>query len=156
MALLRYTPSGRLDTTFGMGGKVSVHTVSSSHDFIYDLALRPDGRIVAAGQVLDGLGVVQFTAAGAIDRNFGDSGFVSYDEGRALGVALQADGRIVLAGESGPEDQGHSIVMRLDADGLPDPSFGTDGSVATSFGTNDAFRDVALQPDGNILAAGTV
>src|SRR5262249_32706911 len=62
-------------------------------------------------------------------------------------VALQADGRIVVAGAD-------FIVLRLLANGNPDPSFGTGGSVLTDFGGTEVVRGVAIQADGKIIVGG--
>ena len=75
------------------------------------------------------------------------------------GLALQGDGRIVLAGSASvgvfPARSSHFAVMRLAADGRPDNSFGTAGLATTAFSTlNDFGRAVALQADGRIVVAG--
>lgn len=73
---------------------------------------------------------------------------------RVAAVALQADGKIVVAGES---DRGFAVVRYLSS-GEVDRSFGTDGKVMTRIGTDpeieDAVSDMALQADGKIVVVG--
>jgi uncharacterized delta-60 repeat protein len=78
------------------------------------------------------------------------------DDG-ASAIAIQPDGKIVAAGFSSPPDGGRTfVVVRYDSAGLPDPSFGDDGIVTTSFGDGSAAaRAVAIESDGDIVVAGT-
>jgi uncharacterized delta-60 repeat protein len=100
-ALVRYLPSGRLDPTFGRGGKVGGSAVQS---LAFDVAIQPDGRIVAGGSGYGAFVVARYLEDGTLDPSFGQGGttaisFGRYGGGRAL--ALQENGRIVLAGVSG-------------------------------------------------------
>ena len=96
---------------------------------------------------------------GQLDQSFGTGGstlisFGGFDRGRAL--AIQPDGRIVVVGRTGSETIGDFAVARLTPGGLPDAGFGSAGRVAVNFGagSNDEGFDVALQPDGMVVAAG--
>ena len=106
-ALVRYTPAGRLDATFGGDGKVKTQ-FTGGYDAAYDLALQADGKIVAGGEAA-GSGV-RFAAArygsdGALDTTFGGDGRVTTDftaqADFALAVALDLNGKLVLAGGAG-------------------------------------------------------
>jgi uncharacterized delta-60 repeat protein len=102
-------------------------------------------------------------AAGGLDPSFGIGGKVHtdfahrFDEG--WGIAVQHDGRIVVAGETvhevgGADDRDFSVVRYL-PDGSLDKSFGNDGKVSTDFGKDfELAFDMTLQPDGKIVAAG--
>ena len=80
--------------------------------------------------------------------------FGSNDD-RAYGVAVQPDGRIVVAGETSNGSNFDFAVARLNADGSLDTSFDGDGRVTTAVGTShDRARGVALQPDGRIVVGG--
>ena len=80
---------------------------------------------------------------------------------QANGVALQPDGKIVVAGASPLvsdvdfKKKGHFALARFDSDGSLDTSFGLSGKVFTAIGTNDVAYAVAIQPDGKIVAAGS-
>jgi uncharacterized delta-60 repeat protein len=108
-------------------------------------------------------GAVAFAAPGALDRTFGGDGRVTSnftrlnDVGRAL--ALQADGKIVVAGDVGsPADGGEEYpkfaLERLKPDGTLDSSFGIGGKIVTEFAGYGTARAVAIQADGKIVAAG--
>jgi uncharacterized delta-60 repeat protein len=143
--LARYTRNGALDPSFGSGGRVP--TDSSP----WAVALQPDGRIVVAG-VVSGLfdefvALARYTASGAPDPSFGSGGEVLTDFGgvfttKSATLALQADGRIVVAGNAG--------LARYTSNGALDPSFGSGGKVLTDFSASA----LALQADGRIVVAG--
>lgn len=166
-ALARYNPDGSLDTTFDGDGRVTMPT--ADNDAIDDLVIQPDGKLLATG--VGGIGVgfktARYQPDGALDLGFGDDGvtvtrFFGADIEGARGVSLQADGRIVVAGEvTSPAgefaaaDRKFALARYL-ADGTPDGSFGDGGRLTTDFGdaSNDSAADVAIQPDGRILAVG--
>ena len=94
-------------------------------------------------------------APGDLDRSFdGDGrktfGYGGYDH--ANGVAVQPDGRIVLAGSGGPNFD--FAVTRLNPDGSFDTTFDGDGTAGADFGGDDYGEAAALQPDGKIVVAG--
>jgi serralysin len=106
-ALARYTQDGTLDTSFGGDGKVRT-AINGNAAYAYDVVLQPDGKIVAAG-VAAGRGgrfaVGRFDSDGGLDVTFGVDGTATTNFTRhndfAYGLALQADGNLVLAGGSG-------------------------------------------------------
>jgi len=159
-ALVRHNPDGSLDSGFGTGGTVQTDVGAGSVDDAYAIAIQPDGKLVVAG-ISDASGtdfaLVRYHADGSIDLGFGTGGRVltdlgsgSYDE--TYGVAIQADGKIVAAGRGG----GDFALVRYNADGSLDSSFGSGGKVLTGFGigTFDQAHAVAIQPDGKIVAVG--
>src|SRR6266487_6929602 len=99
-ALARYNTDGSLDPTFGSGGTILTSfggTVSAAADVV----VQPDGKIVAVGIAGSDFGVARYTASGTLDPTFGSGGLVTTDFGgfdQANGVALQADGKIVVVG----------------------------------------------------------
>jgi uncharacterized delta-60 repeat protein len=158
-AVVRYEHDGSPDAGFGSGG--SVTTDIALWDQAYALALQPDGGIVAAGAtdvVNDSrFALVRYTASGDLDTSFGTDGIVitpiaGADEVSAL--ALQPDGKIVAAGQSSDSTAISIAVARYNPDGTLDPDFGSGGVVTTLIGASAWAFDVALQPDGKIVAAG--
>ncbi|MFC4453900.1 hypothetical protein [Deinococcus sonorensis] len=157
-------PAGSLDTTFGTQG-IAVTPVGAGEDVPYAMAVQPDGKIVVAGRVAgtvsDDFGVVRYTRDGALDPTFGAGGKVLIDfEGRsdiARAVALQPDGKIVVAGNAttGAGEE-RFAVARLNSAGTLDASFGTGGRVETAFPGSSADRAYAalVQPDGKIVVGG--
>jgi uncharacterized delta-60 repeat protein len=160
----RYTKSGALDRGFGRGGKVLTDFGPSRADVPTAVAVQPDGKIVVAGLSELGLGATQFalaryTKSGALDRGFGRGGkvltsFGSSDYDTASAVALQPDGKIVVAGYSTANETGDFAVARYTKRGVLDTSFGRGGTVLTDFGFDDEALALALQPDGKIVVAG--
>jgi uncharacterized delta-60 repeat protein len=170
IALARYNANGTLDTTFGIGGKVTTShalipgsLVSSGTDGITqvnDAALQADGKILVSGytQVTGGASpnyevfVARYNTNGTLDSSFGTGGFVilppangnpSGSEGH---VAVEPSGEIVFTGF------GQSALLHSGqagyTDGSLDASFGNNGIVSRGYGA------VALEPNGDIVGRG--
>jgi uncharacterized delta-60 repeat protein len=155
IALVRYTPSGALDPSFGTGGVVT--TPIGSYAEAYDVALQPDGKIVVCGMGDGrGLAVLRYTTGGALDSSFGGDGVVTTtlcNEG--YDVAIQDDGAIVVAGFAGGDDEEDFAIVRLRSDGSFDPLFDGDGVATLDLeGGTDLAYTVGLQADGRIVVAG--
>jgi uncharacterized delta-60 repeat protein len=161
-ALARYGLDGGLDLTFDGDGLVRTD-VATGYDSASALAIDADGSIVVAGTTGDGMfAIVRFTSDGSLDASFDGDGKVTTDlttgYDSANGVAIDADGKIVLAGEAGfcCEYTGRFGLVRYEADGALDATFGDDGEVITNFTrADDSARDVAIQANGKIVAVGT-
>jgi uncharacterized delta-60 repeat protein len=155
IALARYTPDGRLDPTFGGGG-----LVTGPEGTVLAVAIQQDGRIVTAGRNNDTdyvMSLTRYLPNGAIDSTFGSGGIVAGPPGDANAIAIQADGKIVVAGGSPDPDTGSTsefTLLRFLSGGAPDPDFGSKGAVRTQIGSSSAARGLALQPDGKIVAGG--
>jgi len=171
-AVVKFTPSGSLDTTFGSGGYSLFDTVDRGK--ATDIIVLPSGSILVGGRLGDSSNthnvfyVARLLPDGALDPTFGPvtspiPGVSTYDFGPnllAVGrkMALRPDGRIVLVG--GLTDPNTGIisgegVVQFLPNGLPDSSFGTAGAVTISFGANSVwFPHVALQNNGKILLSG--
>ena len=157
--------AGDFDLTFGSSGRTQVVFPGLPIE-ILDAALQADGKIVVAGRKGDNAAVARLNADGTIDTSFGTSGLFGYggianDLEQARGVAIQSDGRIVVAGFSTPnEDVTRFTVGRLTAGGLRDGTFGgAAGIVRTHIGDESAIgsvaNDVVIQTDQRIVAAGS-
>jgi uncharacterized delta-60 repeat protein len=130
------------------------------------VAIQPDKRIVAVGELIDGasnwyFGAFRYLPNGELDPSFGEGGWVDTDLGSfefPHAVALQLDGGIVVAGEGDCRYAGCFLLARYRPDGSLDPGFGDGGIVRTPFGLVQGARafDVSLAPDGRIVAAGFV
>lgn len=151
---------GDPDLTFAGTGKV-LTDFTGGGDAAYGVAVQRDGKIVVVGGSQGNFALARYLANGDPDPSFGGGdGRVTTDfggdGGLAWSVAIQADGRIVAAGETDPVNGQDFAVARYMADGSPDPSFGGgDGQVTTDFGGDDdiAFA-VAVRKDGRIVVAG--
>jgi uncharacterized delta-60 repeat protein len=166
-ALARYNANGSLDTTFDGDGKVTTD-FGVSLDRAYSVAIQSDGKIVVAGESYNGskwldFALTRYNANGSLDTTFDGDGKVTTDFGggddTAHSVAIQSDGKIVLAGSSGIRgtfDSDDFALTRYNANGSLDTTFDGDGKVTTDFGKNldDHGYSVAIQSDGKIVVAG--
>ena len=170
-AAVRLMSDGDLDTGFGTGGKVRTN-IAGRADLVTSSLLQPDGKIILAGRVgVDGGASAGHRARalhldGALDlADFGlttgivriDLSASGHDHDSPSGLALTADGKIVLAVETtqlGGVFQ-HTLA-RLDTHGILDDGFGTHGTARNSFAAGGDFaRAIAIQADGRIVAAGS-
>lgn len=161
--VLKVTAAGALDTSFGIGG-FSYFNTGAFGPFgkATDLSIRPDGTIVVGGRVGDNhtydyFMVARLLADGALDTSFGaNAGMTTVSFGNTIGdgrkMAVQPDGRVVLVGGVGPQGGPDTGVIRLTANGFPDPSFNGTGSLHIA-GIHG--YQVALQPDDRILISAT-
>ncbi|HLA64006.1 MAG TPA: T9SS type A sorting domain-containing protein, partial [Rhodothermales bacterium] len=153
--LARLLPDGTPDLTFGPGGQRTPLGGTTAAD----LALLPDGRIVAAGTSSNAFAVVRLQESGITDASFGSGGvaripgFFSGDS-TVNGVAVDAEGRVVVAGCASGESGRTVYLTRFKADGTPDPSFDGRGAVDPAAATSDCAYGVAVQPDGRVVVAG--
>lgn len=155
--------AGSLDTSFGTDGK-TVTAVGPTDDYAQAMAVQADGKLVVVGYGNTGAStdfeLVRYQRDGAIDTTFGNNGVVTTDVSTgsdvANAVAIQADGKIVVAGSADVAPKGKSFaVVRYNADGSLDGTFGNGGKVITSFGSqsDEAFA-VVVQADGKIVLGG--
>jgi uncharacterized delta-60 repeat protein len=157
-ALARFNPDGSLDPTFGGDGKV-ITKMGPDDDRVEGLAIQPDGKVVAAGWTgfpsvsPVRIALARYNADGTLDASFSGDGKVITAIGPAdyaRDVVVQPDGTIVAAGESSRD----FALVRFNPDGTLDDTFGGDGWVTTSIGSDDAAYGLILQPDGKLVAAG--
>jgi uncharacterized delta-60 repeat protein len=173
---VRLLPNGTLDPTFGNGGFTTIEIGSAS--IVNAVGVQPDGKVVLGGTANTGkleFAAARLTPSGAIDTSFGQNGVTKISTaGAAWGMALQRDGDIVLAGETGstlglgllapllPKGPLTSLLgyglkymaARLLPNGSLDPSFGSGGLVKVAIGQSAIAFALAAQPDGKLVLAG--
>ena len=172
VVVVRYNVDGTLDTGFGTGGKIVTPVgTGTSGDVGNSVKVQADGKIVVAGYGTgSGTGidfaVVRYNANGTLDTTFGTGGTgkiltpvgtgTSGDTGTS--VMIQADGKIVVAGYGTGSGTGIDVaVVRYNANGSLDTTFGTDGKILTPVGAGtsaDLAYSVTVQADGKIVVAG--
>ena len=161
--MARYTRDGTRDSTFGEGGIVTTNLGGAETAF--SIAIQPNGKVLLAGSATgskrsgSSFAVVRYDPAGRIDRSFGKDGAAilefSSDFDSAHAMALQSDGKIVLAGAASLNSNSPFALARFNGDGTLDTTFGMSGKVTTNFfGRRNRALAVTLQPDGKIAAAG--
>jgi len=164
LLLVRINPDGSVDNDFGTNGWASIDYGGESEKG-FDLALQPDGKIVAVGyQDDDGnyrAMAVRLNSDGSVDEGFGSSGFVFTDFGgetdRFTAVAIQPDGKVVIAGEKRTLGENYKIALvRLLAGGEFDNDFGNVGKSVVEFSGDgmDGPNTLLIQSDGRILVGG--
>ncbi|MET0772137.1 MAG: hypothetical protein ABWZ82_03555 [Candidatus Limnocylindrales bacterium] len=161
LLLARFLVDGTLDTSFGEEGVVVVD-VDGATNTLRELAILPDGRILASGESFGSFegsertDLVRVTPEGALDLTFGGVGAIGIDTARVgEGMAVQPDGRIVLTGRALLGTETRLETLRLEIDGALDTSFGDGGSVRTDLRDHtEAGLDVALDAEGRIVVAG--
>jgi len=157
-ALVRYNSNGSLDSTFDGDGRVSTDFGPLS-ETLWAVALQADGRIVVTGSISNGTDlefiVARYNTNGSLDSTFDGDGKATTNFGEvgdiARSVAVQTDGKIVVAGNSGLD----YAVARYNTDGSLDTSFGSGGKVTTDIAAStDTATGVAIQSDGKIVVSG--
>jgi uncharacterized delta-60 repeat protein len=174
-ALVRYTSTGTEDLTFSTDGIESL-SISSEDDIANCMMFQPDGKLLMAGYSglksdygypLYSNGKISIARydvnAQSLDPTFNSTGFNTLDiqagPEQITCMAIQSDGKIVVAGESKSSNSSSSymdfFVARFNADGTLDNTFGNSGSVVTSIGSrDDKINEVLILPDGKIVVAG--
>jgi uncharacterized delta-60 repeat protein len=160
VAVVRFTPSGALDSTFGTGGKVVITSLGDNY-VLTALALQPDGKIVAvAGQnTAPGVfsTVFRLNATGAVDTKFGSKGFRQLALGYMDVMALQSNGSIILGGSNAVGDATDFVLTRVNSSGTWDSKFGNRGTVALDFfGYEDDLSAMRVAGDDSIIVGGRV
>lgn len=158
-ALVRYTTSGALDTTFNSTGIVTTSIgVGCSMSSVKPLS---SGKILVGGTAV--VGTAQFALArynsnGSLDTTFGSSGIVLTQIGEMAALSsilIQSDGKIVAIGTVCDGGSYYSVIVRYNSEGSLDANFGTGGIATTVFGMLFTPQSAALQSDGKIVIAGT-
>jgi uncharacterized delta-60 repeat protein len=177
-ALARYNTDGSLDTTFGDNGKVLTDFESNfdiftprREDQAFALAIQPNNKIVVAGRSCDEVdnvirdcefALARYNADGTLDTTFATAGLngrvtTDFNDSNdlAFAVALQPDGKIVVAGNSSAGGSSIDFALaRYNADGTLDATFGGAGKVLTDFGRQDEALAIVIQANGRIVVAG--
>lgn len=178
---LRLGADGRLDSGFGLGGRVHLNAslFVGYNNHLTDMLLLPDGDILLAGytgnpripgssvggvwipgtETNNDFSLVRLNANGALDTGFSGDGRVTTslgsDDDRIQALALQSDGKIVAAGDRQGNGGYDYALVRYNPDGSLDAGFGGDGVVTSHLGAADHAYAAAIQADGKILVAGT-
>lgn len=149
-------------------GEEGFSTPADDFRYVDDMTIQPDGKIVVIGRATNWdsqvFNAIRYNADGTRDTSFGVNGLVMTDISSnydyAMAVAVQPDGKIVVAGHGyyGNRNGYHFIVVRYNNNGTLDDSFGSSGIVVTPVDrfTNDEVADMLLQPDGKIVVVGRV
>ncbi len=165
--LFRYQVNGLIDSTFGINGlaRLAFKNNLARYATLFDLAVQPDGKIIAAGDNgdnNDNMVIARFTANGTVDTAFGGSNGYTlpfFETGTSFTntALVQEDGKILVAGTYYTTSEGFFTIMRLKENGIPDSSFGENGITFTTFEDAGSITCSAaiLQTDGKVVLGGT-
>jgi uncharacterized delta-60 repeat protein len=163
-ATARGAEPGTLDASFGNNGIVTVAVGSLAEASA--VAVQPNGDIVTAGETVidrqDEILSTRMTPDGDLDPSYGNGGIVTVPINGAAGVdsgdalALQTDGKIVIAGAGTPSGGGsvQFAAVRLNPDGSLDQSFGTGGVALAPLGSQSIANGIKVESDGTIALVG--
>ena len=166
--IARFLANGTPDPDFGENGSIVENVDTNLRDVASEVLVQNDGKIVMAGQTTPGNSgqtgnfyVVRYLENGDLDASFASGGGIVINYTNAnealLGMALRADGRIVLAGSTNSDGAVNSIFVQLTANGALDPSFGGgDGLIVHALNTTDTDlpSGIDLTADGKIVFTG--
>ncbi|TMK83486.1 MAG: hypothetical protein E6G46_03140, partial [Actinobacteria bacterium] len=154
---------GSLDPSFAGVGQIATPVGTNTTDRAFAVAIQKDGKIVVAGLAhigtINEIAIVRYLNDGTLDGSFGGGdGKVTTPIGsgaQANAIALQANGKIVVAGYGTPHATPHFAVARYNSNGTLDPTFNGSGTALTSFHpASDSATGVAVQTDGKIVLVG--
>ncbi len=164
MLIIRYNRNGTIDQTFSGNGKV---IPSINGNFSSDVKIQTDGRILVAGSSLQALTsydiiLLRYNVDGLIDNSFGNNGKVLIDlegiEDESPKIAIQTDGKIVIAWQSGANDNAKFALTRLNPNGAFDTTFGKGGKTGVVIGNNSQTHGITaiglVNGNGKIIVAG--
>jgi uncharacterized delta-60 repeat protein len=163
--IVRYNTDGSFDASFGNNGIVT-DSVTALADFGRSIALRSDGKIFVAGEFDSNnsfdIFVKCFDSTGTADPTFGTNSVTSIDidnfsEDQVTSMAIQSDGKILVAGWAFDFGGFDLFVTRFNSDGTVDSTFGTNGIVLMDILNSAEFiTGIALQSNGKIVIVGTM
>ena len=164
-AIARYNQNGTLDTSFSGDGMQT--TSFDASDVAWAVAIQPDGKILVSGFACAAafsdcsVALARYLPNGSLDTTFSGDGKQTAKIGTNKtqsvgGLAIQTDGKIVVAGLVVLNDSIDFAVFRFNSNGSFDATFSGDGKLSFGFGTgrSDTAADLALQSDGKIVLGG--
>lgn len=160
-ALARYHPNGVLDDSFGDEGLVITDFGIAAMDWLNDLQIQADGKLIAAGFSGTSFTLVRYLINGDLDTTFGEDGVVqtAFADGtfaNIKSIEIQADNKIVAGGFVLDSFSNFALTRYLSSGEL-DLAFGNQGIVITHLSPeSDGINSIQIQADGKIVAGGTV
>lgn len=169
MSICALAQAPEVDLSFGSGTGLTLSDPTPEADSGKEVLIQSDGKIIVAGDVRTNVspryfGITRFNTDGTLDTTFGENGIMLTDfnasvsnEGVAA-AAIQPDDKIVVVGYVSifSPGEGYFAIVRYNANGSLDTTFGNGGKVTKAFGNmhiNEA-TDVTITPDGKIVVSG--
>ncbi|WP_422104892.1 T9SS type A sorting domain-containing protein [Winogradskyella sp.] len=164
--IMRFTPTGNLDTTFNGTGIVSTADVSGGNPEIISIGELSDGKIFAVAQHVTvnnfNIALLRYNSDGTIDTTFGNNGYLVIDidngsEDIPYDMVIQPDDKAIISGGYvSTSNDFYFLTLRVNTDGTLDTTFSSDGVRLELFGTSSSYNanTVNIQPDGKIIVGG--
>jgi uncharacterized delta-60 repeat protein len=162
-ALTWITPSGKIDSSHGINGRI-YHDILNKYDYAADALAQPGGKIIMAGSAGDyfikHFHLIRFMPEGKVDSSFGTNGVtmtnITDSMDWLLGLSSQPDGKLLAAGIWYDKRRESPAIVRYDANGIPDTSFGQNGIVKMSHGLkSDWIYRAMMDSNKRIIAVGS-
>ncbi len=155
--IIRYNSNGSLDTTFNGDGLASYNM--GAGDFAFALTFQSDGKILVAGKAEEEFLTIRFNTDGYFDTSFASKGYlltnpIQNAQSEARDVAIDKDGKIVVAGYSILSSDTYFTMVRYNPNGGVDTSFGSNGVQKSPTIGNYYCYSMEIQTDGKILLGG--
>ncbi|MEM7313213.1 MAG: LamG-like jellyroll fold domain-containing protein, partial [Planctomycetota bacterium] len=165
----RFDADGSLDLTFDTDGYMTIDLSGASSEYLSDVVVQPDGKIVAVGYANfsgaeERMTIVRLSTDGSLDTTFDTNGYsvldIGPDDDRFEAVSLDSSGRIVAVGQSiNGAGNADVAVLRFNTDGSLDTTLDTDGIATFDIGGGsnnfDSGTAVAIDSSGRIVIGGT-
>jgi len=164
LVVVALTPDGYLDSAFGENGQIVI-PVRDEAVVTTDLKVAADGSIIVGATVEDADSsrfplIVKMTSSGELDNEFGDDGLVRYRQDYNIEMydfTLLEDGKILIAGSIERDEKMRAGLLRRNANGTPDNTFGNEGELLLEIGgSGSVIYDLWPEPEGSILVAGSI
>jgi uncharacterized delta-60 repeat protein len=164
-AVVRFTEEGLVDSTFGEDGLATIPVTETDNEFA-GVQVQPDGKIVAAGHISNGLSwfsllMARFDENGVPDATFGTDGIINMDIGNVddefFDLRLTSSGDIIATGFTTTQGDFnfHLLVMKFDENGDLVPEFGEEGMVIWGETSYNVGYAMEILPDDKIVVAGS-
>ncbi|MCJ7724071.1 MAG: hypothetical protein MUP03_08060, partial [Anaerolineales bacterium] len=161
-AIARFNPNGSLDTTFSGDGKLTTDFVGD--DYCYSMGVQSNGKIVLAGKNVisssdSRFALARYNTNGSLDTTFSGDGKAISNPNPGIpdvtyGLAIQSNGKLVVAGLTGNSGSQDFILARYNPNGSLDSTFSGNGWLTTNFGGDDYAADIAIQTNGRLVVVG--
>ncbi len=172
ISLFAFAQAGAIDKTYGKNGFFTQKSTEPSLDFpTQKSVLQADNKLLYIEENQDELtkilstNVIRLTAAGAVDKTFGNNGVLTMSIPNTdvvlTALTMQSDGKILLTGFGYKEDSTSSefqiLIFRLNSNGSLDGTFGTSGKIEIGqSNVTDAAFSIKSIKDGKILIGGVM
>ncbi len=161
-SLPTFASGSHFDNSFNNNGRSVISFTNLNFKSVaHDVAIQTDGKIIVAG--IDdnvagqaGFAIARYNPNGSLDSTFSDDGKLLLTLGESAAIAIQSDGKIIIAGTGDLQGLKLPVLYRLNQDGSPDTTFGNNG-LGRIVDNQNSMRvlDVAVQADGKIVIVGS-